>query len=137
MQSRTSCPTLEDGEDAKQTGTGNFPTHRLKNGRKQRFQTLHAGFPQICRQSATVQIVPGKLHCVDTGKEPLCLSAICGIHCQGGHFIYCQTRGKGSIWGCGCFQQRGNGGRAALMSHGPTPQPGGKAALRGQGMGVS
>lgn len=77
MQSRTSCLTLEDGEDARQTGTGNFPTCRLKNGRKQRFQTLHAGFPQICRQSATVQIVPGKLHCVDTGKDPCaCLQFI-------------------------------------------------------------
>lgn len=72
-------------------------------------------------------------------KTLLCLSAGCGIYCQAGH---CQTRGKGSIWGCGCLHSReAMGAEAALENHGPTlpptPEPGGKAALRGQRMGVS
>lgn len=141
LQSRTSCLTLEDGEDARQTGTGTFPTHRLKNGRKQRgFQTLHAGFPQICRRSATVQIAPGKMHCVATGKDPAV--PVCSVwHLLPGRALPDpgQRQHLGlwvppaeRLWG-----QR----LTALKSHGPTlpptPEPGGKAALRGQGMGVS
>lgn len=37
-------------------------------------------------------------------KTLLCLSAVWGIYCQGGH---CQSQGKGSTWGFGCPQKRG------------------------------
>lgn len=142
LQSGTSCLTLEDGEDARQTGTGTLPTHRLKNGRKQRgFQTLRAGFPQICRQSAAVQIVPGKVHCVAAGKDPAV--PVCSVW----HFLPGRALpGPGQRWHLGLWvtpaeREQGMGAEAALLSNGPTlpptPQPGGKAALRGQGMGVS
>lgn len=131
---------MEDGEDARQTGTGNFPTHRLKKGRKQRgFQTLHAGFPHICRQSATAQTVPGEVHCVAAGKYPAV--PVCSVwHLLPGRALPDPgQRQHLGLWVPPAERQWG--AEAAPMSHGPTlpptPQPGGRAALHGQGMALS
>lgn len=52
-----------------------------------------------------------------------------------------RPRAKVAFGAVGDSSREGTGAEAALLSNGPTlpptPQPGGKAALRGQGMGVS
>lgn len=71
---------------------------------------------------------------MDTGKDPCaCLQFIA----REGTLFIARPRAKAAFGAVGASSREAMGAEAALMSHGPTPQPGGKAALRGQGMGVS